>query len=154
MRSGLTFSPAGVLYGFEVFNGNLYTIDPTNARVTFVGGSGDPVSLIEDADFTPQGELYVTDWGGMILRVDPANGARKLVGNTGMGSGLLGLLGMLGKPCDPCDTNCDGSVNAFDIEPFIKILDGAQRCSPCAGDTDKDGTVNAFDIEPFIKCLG
>jgi hypothetical protein len=59
-----------------------------------------------------------------------------------------------GAPCDPCDTNCDGSVDAFDIEPFISLLvGGGQGCSPCAADVDGNGFVDAFDIEPFINCL-
>ncbi len=55
--------------------------------------------------------------------------------------------------CDPCDTNCDGTIDAFDIEPFIDILLGGSGCSPCAADADGSGTVDAFDIEPFIACL-
>ncbi len=66
---------------------------------------------------------------------------------------------LTGKPdsggCEPCDTNCDGTVDAFDIEPFIGILTGSipNPCSACAGDADGSGTVDAFDIEPFITCL-
>ncbi len=67
-----------------------------------------------------------------------------LVGNPGCGGG-----------CDPCDTNCDGTVDAFDIEPFIDVLvnPNPNPCSPCSGDADGSGTVDAFDIEPFINCL-
>jgi hypothetical protein len=56
---------------------------------------------------------------------------------------------------DPCDTDCDGDVDAFDIEPFINVLLGGfgSGCSPCSGDVDGDGDVDAFDIEPFIACL-
>jgi hypothetical protein len=58
-----------------------------------------------------------------------------------------------GDSCDPCDTNCDGTVDAFDIEPFIDVLLGGSGCSPCAADANGDGAVDAFDIEPFINCL-
>jgi bacillopeptidase F len=58
-----------------------------------------------------------------------------------------------GASCEPCDANCDGVIDAFDIEPFIAILTGGQGCSPCAADTDGNGVVDAFDIEPFINCL-
>ncbi len=62
---------------------------------------------------------------------------------------------VLAGGCEPCDTNCDGTVDAFDIEPFIGILTGSipNPCSACAGDADGSGTVDAFDIEPFINCL-
>jgi hypothetical protein len=57
--------------------------------------------------------------------------------------------------CDGCDTNCDGSVDAFDIEPFIDLLvnPNPSPCSACAGDANGDMVVDAFDIEPFINCL-
>ncbi len=57
--------------------------------------------------------------------------------------------------CDPCDANCDGAVDAFDIEPFIELLvdPNAPRCASCSGDANADGAIDAFDIEPFIACL-
>ena len=56
--------------------------------------------------------------------------------------------------CVACDVNCDGVIDAFDIEPFIDLLFGTgTRCSPCAGDANGCGDVNAFDIEPFLACL-
>jgi bacillopeptidase F len=58
-----------------------------------------------------------------------------------------------GVTCEPCDANCDGVVDALDIEPFINILTNGGGCSPCAADADGNGVVDAFDIEPFINCL-
>ena len=50
--------------------------------------------------------------------------------------------------------NCDGEVDAFDIEPFLDILfGGGGRCDSCTGDANDDGNVDAFDIEPFLNCL-
>ena len=50
--------------------------------------------------------------------------------------------------------NCDGIVDANDIEPFIAILfEGATPCDTCTGDTNGDGRVAAGDIEGFINCL-
>jgi hypothetical protein len=56
---------------------------------------------------------------------------------------------------DAADANCDGAIDAFDIEPFIDLLvnPSPTPCSPCAGDVNGDGTIDAFDIEPFIDCL-
>src|SRR5262249_36597232 len=56
--------------------------------------------------------------------------------------------------CQPCDANCDGSVNQFDIQPFIAALQAQSGCSPCVADTNNDGTVNQFDIQGFVQCLG
>ena len=60
-----------------------------------------------------------------------------------------------GAPCDPCDMDCDGIVNAFDIEPFLDLLfdPKATPCDTCTGDVDGNGVINAFDIEPFLNCL-
>ncbi len=60
----------------------------------------------------------------------------------------------------PGDTNCDGVVDAFDIEPFILALTdpngyAAQfpNCDIGSADANGDGVVDAFDIEPFIALL-
>lgn len=57
--------------------------------------------------------------------------------------------------CVPCDVNCDGTVNPFDIQPFLDLLmgTGTAPCSPCAGDANLNGTVNPFDINDFLTCL-
>jgi len=56
--------------------------------------------------------------------------------------------------CDPCDMNCDGDINAFDIEPFLDLLFGpGPPCNTCTGDVNGDGVIDAFDIEPFLECL-
>jgi hypothetical protein len=70
-------------------------------------------------------------------------------------AGNLHSLGLRGGSCDPCDINCDGAVNAFDIEPFIELLISLEPepCTTCAGDLNGDGVINAIDIEPFIACL-
>jgi hypothetical protein len=65
-------------------------------------------------------------------------------------------LEMEGNPisnCIPCDTDCNGSVNGQDIQPFIDILNGGAGCAPCSGDADGNGTVNGQDIQAFIACL-
>lgn len=57
--------------------------------------------------------------------------------------------------CEPCDANCDGTIDAQDIEAFVELLmhPGVPACSFCAGDVNGDGSVDGFDIEPFVKCL-
>ncbi|MCG3126663.1 MAG: hypothetical protein CHACPFDD_01514 [Phycisphaerae bacterium] len=57
-------------------------------------------------------------------------------------------------PCVPCDANCDGSINGFDVDPFVDLLTGGGvPCSPCAGDTNADGSVNGFDIDGLVNAL-
>ncbi len=58
------------------------------------------------------------------------------------------------------DVNCDGSIDAFDIEPFILALTDPAAygvaypdCPRGSADANGDGLVDAFDIEPFIALL-
>lgn len=57
----------------------------------------------------------------------------------------------------PGDLNCDGLVNAFDIDPFVlALLDIGEwdpDCDRMAADINGDGVVNAFDIDPFVGLL-
>jgi len=60
----------------------------------------------------------------------------------------------------PGDLNCDGAVNAFDIDPFVLALtnpDGYAAsfplCDVLLADANGDGLVNAFDIDPFVEIV-
>jgi hypothetical protein len=66
----------------------------------------------------------------------------------------------------PGDLNCDGLVNAFDIDPFVLALTSSGQeppfagyfaaypgCNPMLADCNADGLVNAFDIDPFVQLL-
>jgi hypothetical protein len=101
------------------------------------------------------GEMFTTggnfELSGTIGQPDAGvvmtGGNFELVGGFWPGAGAS-------SPCDPCDMDCDGNVNAFDIEPFLGILFGGDpRCDSCTGDVNDDGVVDAFDIEPFLNCL-
>ena len=58
------------------------------------------------------------------------------------------------------DLNCDGTVDALDIEPFlVALFDPAgypiqyPECDINLGDINGDGDVNALDIEGFLNLL-
>jgi hypothetical protein len=60
----------------------------------------------------------------------------------------------------PGDLNCDGLVNAFDIDPFVLALTDPATyalefpdCDVALADINGDGEVNAFDIDPFVTLL-
>ena len=65
------------------------------------------------------------------------------------------------KSWDVCDMNCDGSINSFDIDPFVLALTGGEAgysaafptCNFFNADVDDNGSVNSFDIDPFVACL-
>ncbi len=63
-------------------------------------------------------------------------------------------------PGDRGDANCDGTIDFFDIDPFLLSLFNpaaytAANCggSLCAADIDCNGGVDFFDIDPFLACL-
>ena len=58
------------------------------------------------------------------------------------------------------DVNCDGSINVFDIDPFVlALVDPAAYATAHPGcridnaDCNGDGDVNVFDIDPFVSLL-
>jgi hypothetical protein len=60
----------------------------------------------------------------------------------------------------PGDLNCDSTVNAFDIDPFVLALTDPAGyaaawpdCDYRLADCNADGYVNAFDIDPFVALL-
>ena len=68
------------------------------------------------------------------------------------------------RPCNGFllgDINCDGVVNAFDIDPFVLALTIPDAYAYlhgdcnwlCVCDVNGDGYVDAFDIDPFVELL-
>ena len=58
------------------------------------------------------------------------------------------------------DLNCDGILDAFDIDPFVLALtdpDGYAAawpdCDRMLADIDGNGEIDAFDIDPFVELL-
>ncbi|MCH7872755.1 MAG: hypothetical protein IID33_13745 [Planctomycetes bacterium] len=123
----LALAPALLAQDFDI---SWYTIDGGGEMFTSGG------------DFELSGTIGQPDAGAMT------GGDFELVG------GFWAVGGGDNPPCDPCDMNCDGTVDAGDIEFFIDILfAGATPCGACTGDTNDDGFVDAADIEGFIDCL-
>ena len=123
----LALAPALLAQDFDI---SWYTIDGGGEMFTSGG------------DFELSGTIGQPDAGAMT------GGEFELVG------GFWAIGGGDNPPCDPCDMNCDGDINAFDIEPFLDLLFGPGKpCAPCTGDANADGQINAFDIEPFLACL-
>ena len=58
------------------------------------------------------------------------------------------------------DLNCDGAVDAFDIDPFVLALTDPSvyglsypTCDYLLADLNLDGAIDAFDIDPFVQVL-
>lgn len=96
-------------------------------------------------------EYFYNPGGGFGLGSEPLPGAEVFGVARDM---AFTLYASAEEECEPCDTNCDGSVDLTDVEPFIElILGGGKPCDACTGDTNSDGSVDLSDIEGFIACL-
>ncbi|MCG3125371.1 MAG: hypothetical protein CHACPFDD_00189 [Phycisphaerae bacterium] len=96
--------------------------------------------------------------GWTLDRAWSINGRGQIVGD-GVVRGFP--RGFLLTPIIPGDLNCDGSVDGFDIDPFVLALtdpvgyaDQHPDCDRFAADMNADGSVNGFDIDPFVAALG
>ena len=77
------------------------------------------------------------------------------------GTSTQGMAAWQGCPAfEPGDVNCDGSIDGFDIEPFLLALFDPDEyaiqfpdCDINTADINEDGSINAFDIEPFLELL-
>ncbi len=108
-----------------------------------------------------QVELYVADTN-YLFAVDAETGAvREIHYFDTPPQGSFGGYGIaVYVPPVSGDVNCDGVMDAGDIEPFITaLLDRAAyetrwpHCDADRADLNADGAIDAFDIEPFIALL-
>ncbi len=108
------------------------------------------------------------DGGGAMWTTGGAYELSGTIGQSDAGTVLTGgqytLTGGFWTPAAPAivvgDMNCDGVLNAFDIDPFVLALTDAAAyaaaypgCNRMNGDINGDGVVNAFDIDPFVELL-
>jgi Tol biopolymer transport system component len=84
---GLSFSPEGVLYGSRGGSSghteDLVIVDTSTGVLTAIGTS---TRNITDLAFAPDGTLYGADSSGVLVMIDPATGAKTVVGSVGFSS--------------------------------------------------------------------
>ena len=90
---GLDFNGAGTLYGSRGNAGghleDLVTIDASNGNMTAIGGS---TNVISDIWFAPDGTLYGGSPTGELFTINPNDGSKTFLFNTGIRiSGLTGV---------------------------------------------------------------
>ena len=101
------------------------------------------------------------DWSALLHNVTELRIRIEGVHNNGPQLDIDGIDNVgLAPRFDPGDVNCDGEVNAFDIEPFLTALFDPEGyaaqypdCDISYADINGDGSIDAFDIEPFLAIL-
>ncbi|MFH1746063.1 MAG: hypothetical protein ABIG44_03350 [Planctomycetota bacterium] len=129
----LALAPAALTQDFAI---DWYTIDSGGAMWT-TGG-----------DFELSGTIGQPDAGVVMTGDDFA-----LTGGFWAGVPAFGL----------GDMNCDGIVNAYDIDGFILAVSSYPDfdayyerypdCDPWLADVNRDGVVNSYDIDGFIALV-
>ena len=122
-------------------------------------GTYSPSPAVDDMDGDGDGEYVFVSCNGMIAFFDqpagflPAHAFWPMFKHDAHNTGYLSLYSM-------GDLNCDGAVNAFDIDPFVLALTDRAGyaaaypdCDIMLADCNGDGVVDAFDIDPFVELL-
>ncbi len=166
-RAGTSWNMVAELTAADAASGDHFAVGVTIEGDTILsgaylksrpGGTGSVYVYRRGSEgWTFDTSFFTTDPGGVLFGwVVSLSGDRAAVAGpfylTNQGA-LYTYTGL--SQCDACDVNCDGAVDAFDIEPFVALLvdPNPAPCSPCAADANGDGVIDAFDIEPFVGCL-
>jgi hypothetical protein len=85
-----------------------------------------------------------------LVRVAGANGQ----------TGNIVLNASGGQAACPGDMNCDGTIDGYDVDPFVLALVNPTAyaaqlpyCSATLADINGDGSINGYDIDPFVALL-
>ncbi|MCG3129113.1 MAG: hypothetical protein CHACPFDD_04022 [Phycisphaerae bacterium] len=157
IENGSAVSIAGNLSG--ELRVNRYLAGEIRINGSLIDGSYANEIRIEN-DILSTGAIAV-DYNGWQSGDDWQSGAHVLVGGDG------GAVYTSNTPSEriweitPCkgDMNNDGSVNGFDVDPFVLALAGATGYASAYpglagsmvfhGDLNCDGNLNGFDVDPF-----
>ncbi|TWT41222.1 hypothetical protein RAS1_39160 [Phycisphaerae bacterium RAS1] len=143
---------AGVLRAIPALGG------PAEILASGMGGADEGLAVLERAGGRLPPLFFAADFAGVIYRFAP--GGVPSVFSTG----VPGVSGMLLSSCGElltCDSNCDGSIDVLDINPFVTAiidpglyLEQFPACDwLCNNDINFDGAVNVLDISGFVDCV-
>jgi 6-phosphogluconolactonase (cycloisomerase 2 family) len=146
-----------------------FTINQSTGGLTYTGNMFDvglqgtlgDVQTLDNLFFVTDNSTAIDDKMGVYSFTLNANGSFTQHGDIVSTGGIAPRTIAVWKPRPPLgDLNCDGAVNAFDIDPFVLALTDPvgyvvtyRGCEILNGDIDCDAWVTPFDIDPFVECL-
>lgn len=168
---GTNWSARPAIHGPSARRGHAMAYDAALGVVTLVGGY-DGVRSCADA-WNWDGEAWTRiERAGPAPRFDATlifddSHSRTFLFGGQSGTRFIGESWEFGTIWTAADANCDGTVNPFDVSPFIQALiekhtgyvsdGGDESCWGARlswGDFNGDATINAFDIISFVECIG
>jgi hypothetical protein len=143
------FVAALTVYNRELVAGGLFT--------TAGGVEAICIARWNGATWSPLGDSV----DGIVYALGVHDGQLVAGGDfTVAGGKVSGFWSRWGCPYTRGDLNCDGKVDAFDIDPFVLALTDPSGyaakwpdCDYLLADINDDGKVDAFDIDPFVELL-
>jgi hypothetical protein len=139
------------------------TYSDGNAYLQVFARLGAPAQTTVEGLLVTTFRFEVLHGGNSDLRILPTYGAFSVSAVYGSTPGLA-VTGALDSQPLPLiargDLNCDGTVDNFDLDPFVlaltspnAYLEAFPHCSAANADANCDGHVDNFDIDPFVACL-
>ena len=155
---------ATLLWDTDVATGGGLVVGGWTHQPAFAGGllyAGTP----SEYAFSPYTELFVLNTahspaqpGFIVDYTTVAGGSPAIAGGWLYSIGAPGLVAFARRITG--DVNCDGTINVFDIDPFVLALTDPATyaaahpdCDLNHADVNGDGEVNVFDIDPFVSLL-
>ena len=133
----------------------------TDEAWPLIPGEAEPsVHLASFPDREAANEALLARWGGLLeVRAQATKALEEARDAKEVAASLEAVVTV--TPLRNGDMNCDGMVNAYDIDGFICALSPSceyetlyPNCTRALADCNGDGDVNAYDIDPFIDAVG
>ena len=147
--------------GIHLWENGVTTLFSNWGRRPVLNDLGD-IAMQHQENGQPPWQVWLYFNGEFIQLSDPAwDGITPSINNAGEVAWKFGEISAPDiaymRRLDAGDLNCDGTINALDIEGFLQAMFDPENfppdCDPTLADINADGTVNALDIEPFIGLL-
>lgn len=143
-----------------------YNDDGDDTLVVEVTGNGTTWVTVETVTNSPAWTQhsfrladFVTPSNSVRIRFSTSDNPNNSITEAAIDDVLVSTIECVGGPVKG-DTNCDGSIDGFDIDSFVLALTNPAQyeldypdCDIDNADVNDDGSINGFDVDPFVDLL-